>query len=321
MYLITGCAGFIGYHTALEFLSKKEKVYGIDNLNSYYDVNLKKDRLRKLKRFDSFHFNKVDISDYKKLEKVIKKFNPKIIINLAAQAGVRHSIKNPDDYFNSNVVGFYNLLKICKKFKIKHLIYASTSSVYGNNKSLPSKEDQLTNPIQFYASTKISNETMASAFSKIYNFTTTGLRFFTVYGEWGRPDMAIFKFVKNIKSNKKIDLYNNGEHQRDFSYVKNISDCIYRLAKNKIYLKNNVAKNNVYNLGNGRKIHLKKVIKIIEKILDKKAKIKKLPLQQGDIKSTYASIRLAKKDLSLKHNHSVETGIKNFIDWYNEYYN
>jgi UDP-glucuronate 4-epimerase len=161
---------------------------------------------------------------------------------------------------------------------------------------------------------------MASAFSKIYNFTSTGLRFFTVYGEWGRPDMAIFKFVKNIKSNKKIELYNNGDHQRDFSYVKNISDCIYRLAKNKKYLKRNVSKNNVYNLGNGKQIHLKEVIKIIEKVLNKKAKIKKMPLQQGDIKSTHASIQSAKNDLSLKHNYSVEKGIRNFISWYNDYY-
>ena len=241
---------------------------------------------------------------------------------MAAQAGVRYSITNPKIYFKNNLEGFFNILEVSREFKIKHLVYASTSSAYGENTTLPLKENlNCNNPLQFYAATKISNEVMAHSYSKIYGLTITGLRFFTVYGEWGRPDMAFFKFVSNIIKNKPIQVFNNGNHYRDFSYVKNISDGIFKILYNKKFYKKNFSKHNIYNFGNGKKIHLITALKIIENILQKKAKIKYLPLQPGDIKSTLADISMIKKEINFKNNYDLRLGLSNFISWYRKYWN
>ena len=320
--LITGCAGFIGFHTCLRFLKNLNyKVLGIDNLNNYYDKNLKIDRLKILKKSKNFKFLKLDITKISSFN-LLKKYKIDYIIHLAAQAGVRYSIKKPREYLKININGFYNILEFAKNNQIKNLVYASTSSVYGAEKkpilieNLPCNE-----PIQFYAATKKSNEAMAASFSYIYNLPTTGLRFFTVYGPWGRPDMAFFKFVKNIKENKHIEIFNSGNHFRDFSYVEYIADGIFKACfKSRVLGKNSIKKNTIYNLGNGKKIYLMDAIKLIEIKLKKKAKKKFLPLQQGDIKSTLADISKAKKDLKIMSGYSLKRGLSNFIDWYNSYY-
>ena len=232
--LITGAAGFIGFHLSQKLLIKKYKVLGIDNLNSYYSVKLKKDRLGILKEYKNFSFMKVNLEDKKNILKIYKKFKPKIVINLAAQAGVRYSLENPEAYAKTNLIGFFNILDACRIFKVSHLIYASTSSVYGANKKLPFHEfDIADHPIQFYAATKRSNELMAHSYSELYKIKTTGLRFFTVYGPWSRPDMSLLKFAKNISENKKIDLFNYGNHTRDFTYIDDIVKGILNILVKK----------------------------------------------------------------------------------------
>lgn len=317
--LITGCAGFIGFHLSQLFLSQKNiNVFGIDNLNHYYDVSLKKDRLKILKDNKKFIFKKIDLIEEQKLDRVFKKNKFDIVINLAAQAGVRNSIINPKDYLESNLIGFFNIINLSRIHKIKHFIFASTSSVYGDSTNFPLKEnDDTDKPLSFYAATKKSNEVIAYSYSKIYELPTTGLRFFTVYGPYGRPDMSLFKFVKSIKNNKNIELFNFGKHLRDFTYVDDVTKSILKILKKKS--KNNIP-HQILNIGSNNPIKLKFFLKTIEKYLNKKAKIKYLPLQKGDVYKTHANIRKLQKISNFTPKTSVESGVKNFVDWFESYY-
>ncbi len=331
--LITGSAGFIGFHVCKIFLKDNYSVYGIDNLNDYYDVKLKKDRTNFLKNnFKNYKFTKIDISNKKSLDKLFKVNRFDIVINLAAQAGVRYSIKNPDSYVKSNLQGFCNLIELSKNYKIKHFVYASTSSVYGMNQKQPlSEKDNVDHPIQFYAATKRSNELIAHAYSHLFNLPTTGLRFFTVYGPWGRPDMALFLFTKNILKNKPIEIFNNGDHIRDFTYVDDVAKSVFYISKKKPK-KNKFIKDKTFpaissapfrvlNIGNNKPIKLLEYVKQIELKLKKKSKRKYLPLQKGDIRMTLAENKNIKKLIGFTPNTSIKFGINKFINWYLEYYN
>ena len=316
--LVTGAAGFIGYHLIKKTLNKNKEVIGIDNINSYYDIILKKDRINKLKKNKKFSFYKVDLSNYKKLNNIVKKNKIKIIIHLAAQAGVRYSIKNPRSYFNSNLEGFFNILEVSRHNKIKHLIYASTSSVYGDSKKFPLNENDRTDqPLSFYAATKKSNEVMAHSYSYIYNLPCTGVRFFTVYGPFGRPDMALFKFTKKIINNHTIELFNNGNHFRDFTYVDDIVDGIYLLINKQ---SKKTIPYQIFNIGNGTPKKLIDYLKHIEKNLKKISKTKKLPLQVGDVVKTHSNINKLKKYTGYKPKTNIKIGISRFIEWYKDYY-
>ena len=317
IFIVTGSAGFIGFHLSLKLLNNGYQVIGIDNLNNYYDVNLKKDRNKILKSYKSYKFKKIDIKNYKELESVFKKKNFECIINLAAQAGVRYSLINPKSYIDNNILGFFNVIDLAKKYKVKKIIYASTSSIYGIQKKFPIKENfDTNNPIQLYAATKKSNEVIAASYSKLYNINTIGLRFFTVYGPWGRPDMALFKFTKNILKGKPIDVFNKGKHTRDFTFVDDIVDGIIKIIKKR----KKVMGSSIYNIGNGKKVSLMDYIKLIEKNLNKKAKKNFLPLQKGDIIKTHSSTKLLKKDFGYIPKTSVSHGVKKFINWYLSYY-
>ena len=317
IFIVTGSAGFIGFHLSLKLLNNGYQVIGIDNLNSYYDVNLKKDRNKILKSYKGYKFKKIDIKNYKELESVFKKKNFECIINLAAQAGVRYSLINPKSYIDNNILGFFNVIDLAKKYKVKKIIYASTSSIYGIQKKFPIKENfDTNNPIQLYAATKKSNEVIAASYSKLYNINTIGLRFFTVYGPWGRPDMALFKFTKNILKGKPIDVFNKGKHTRDFTFVDDIVDGIIKIIKKR----KKVMGSSIYNIGNGKKVSLMDYIKLIEKNLNKKAKKNFLPLQKGDIIKTHSSTKLLKKDFGYIPKTSVSHGVKKFINWYLSYY-
>ncbi|MDA9742498.1 NAD-dependent epimerase/dehydratase family protein [Pelagibacteraceae bacterium] len=316
--LVTGAAGFIGFHLIKKILNKNKKVFGIDNINNYYDTNLKKDRINNLKKNKNFYFYKVDLSNYKKLNDIIKKNKINIIIHLAAQAGVRYSIKNPRTYFKSNLEGFFNILEISRDNKIKHLIYASTSSVYGDSKKFPLNENDRTDePLSFYAATKKSNEVMAHSYSYIYKLPCTGVRFFTVYGPFGRPDMALFKFTKNIINNHPIELYNSGNHLRDFTYVDDIVDGIYSLINKQ---SKKTIPYQIFNIGNGTPKKLLDYLKYIEKNLKKISKTKRLPLQVGDIVKTHSNINKLKKYTGYKPKTNIKIGIQKFIEWYKDYY-
>ena len=317
--LITGCAGFIGFHLTKFLTSKKISIIGIDNLNNYYDVNLKKNRLKLLKENKKFTFYKTDILNKQKLNNIIRKNKIKIIVHLAAQAGVRYSIENPKTYHKNNLEGFFNILEISKENKIKHLIFASTSSVYGESSNFPLNENENTSkPLSFYAATKKSNEVMAHSYSYIYKLPCTAVRFFTVYGPYGRPDMALFKFTKNILENRKIELYNNGKHLRDFTYIDDITKGIFSIInkpnKDKVPY-------NIFNIGNGKSRKLIDYLFFIEKKLGKKAIVKKLPLQKGDIIKTHSDIKLLKKFSNYKPKIDIEEGVSKFIDWFIDYYN
>ena len=320
--LVTGCCGFIGFHLTKKLLEKKNNViFGVDNLNSYYDVKLKKNRLKILSTNKNFKFYKIDITNNNNLNKIFKKNKFKIVINLAAQAGVRFSIENPKAYFNSNIVGFFNVLDLCKNYKIRHLIYASSSSVYGSTKKFPLNENMNTDkPLSFYASTKKSNEVMAYSYSSIFGLRTTGLRFFTVYGPYGRPDMSLFKFVKNILLDKSIKVFNKGIHQRDFTYIDDVVKYVEHLIFKKYDKldKKNIPFN-IYNVGNGKTVSLQNFIKIIQHNLDKKAKIQKYPLQKGDILKTHSDVGKINKLIKFKKT-DIKTGVVKFIKWYKEYY-
>jgi len=327
--LITGAAGFIGFHLSEIFMKKNFKVIGIDNLNSYYDVNLKKNRLKILKKNKNFKFYQLDISIEKKINDLFKKHKFKYVINLAAQAGVRYSLINPQSYLKNNLIGFFNLINAAKNNNVKHFLYASTSSVYGSSDKKSFKEKDIADhPIQFYAATKRANEIIAHSYSHLYNLPTTGLRFFTVYGPWGRPDMALFKFTKNILEKKKIDVYNYGNHKRDFTYIDDIVNAIY-LSTSKVPKKSK-AKNDpsvsttapyqILNIGGGKKVSLMKFIKEIEKNLNMKSKINFLPLQKGDVKETMCNTNKLKKYINFSSETNYKTGIKNFISWYRLYH-
>ncbi|MDC1148745.1 NAD-dependent epimerase/dehydratase family protein [Pelagibacteraceae bacterium] len=326
--LVTGCAGFIGFHVCERLLKKNINVLGIDSLNSYYDVSLKKNRVKILKKYKNFTYKKLDISNKKKFFQYIKKFKYDYIIHLAAQAGVRYSIIDPYSYTRNNIEAFLNILELSRSKKIKHLIYASTSSVYGANQKLPLKEtDNVDHPIQFYAATKRSNELMAHAYSHLYKIPSTGVRFFTVYGPWGRPDMALFQFVFNIVKNKKIQLFNSGDHYRSFTYIDDVVTAVIKLiykipkiSKRALPNQSKVAPFRIINIGNYKSESLKKYLEIIQKKLGKKAKIINLPLQAGDIKTTLASIQNIKSLTGFVPSTKIYEGIGNFISWFKKYY-
>ena len=330
--LITGSSGFIGFHLSKKLLDKGHRVYGYDSMNNYYDVRLKKARYNILKKYKNFSFTKNKLENKNSLEKVFKKFKPSIVIHLAAQAGVRYSIEKPRVYLDSNITGSYNIIEVSKKFNVKHLIMASSSSVYGANKRIPFKEtDKTETQLSIYAATKKSNESMAHSYSNIWKVPITMLRFFTVYGPWGRPDMALFKFTKGILANKKIDIYNNGKMYRDFTYIDDIVDGI-RLLINKIPNHKNFGKYNndslssvapfrILNIGNTKKVFLLDFIKEIEKILGKKAIRNYMPLQKGDVKQTLSNTNLLKKLTGYNPKTDYKSGIKKFLNWYLNYYN
>ena len=314
-FLISGSAGFIGFHLSEFLLKKKHTVYGVDDLNSYYDVKLKKSRLDILKKYKNFVFFKRKIEDIK-IVKFFKKKKIDIIINLAAQAGVRHSLENPYVYINSNILGQVNMLELAKELKIKKYIYASSSSVYGGNKSLPfSVKDRVDNPISLYAASKKSTELIAEYYSHLYKINSIGLRFFTVYGPWGRPDMATFIFTKNILNGKPINIFNYGKMKRDFTYVDDIISGIYGAINFKMK-----KLHKVYNLGNSKSESLLEFIKIIEKNLNKKAKKNYLPLQPGDVPATFADISESTRDLKFLPKIEINDGIPRFIEWFKKYY-
>lgn len=333
-YLITGAAGFIGFHVCKSLLDKGFSVIGADSINNYYDQSLKKDRVSYLsKNFKKkFIFNKINLASQKQTKDFFSLYKPDYVIHLAAQAGVRYSIKNPYSYLNNNLKAFLNILENCRYHKVKHLVYASTSSVYGANTKLPFDEsDSANHPIQFYAATKRSNELMAHSYSSMFNLPTTGLRFFTVYGPWGRPDMALFKFTKNIIENKIIDVFNNGKHKRDFTYVDDIvSGIIGVISKppksNKKFdhynpdISSSSAPYRILNIGNNNPVNLMTYISLIEKNLGKKAKINFMPLQRGDVEETFSDISKISALTNYNPKVDVETGVKNFIDWYKSYY-
>jgi len=312
--LVTGAAGFIGFHTCLS-LQTKHKVYGLDNLNNYYDVNLKKSRLKILKKNKDFEFLKTDIQN-KNLHNKFKRIKLDIIINLAAQAGVRHSLKDPFSYIDSNILGQINLLEFAKKINIKKFIYASSSSVYGGNEKMPfSVKHRVDKPISLYAASKKSTELLAECYSHLFKIKCIGLRFFTVYGPWGRPDMATFIFTKKILEKKKINIFNYGNMKRDFTYI----DDIVKGIKGAVNLKGDY-KHRIYNLGNNKPENLKRFISIIEKKLKIKAKRNLLPIQPGDVAKTSANIDESKRELNFNPKTSIDEGIPKFIEWYKQYY-
>jgi len=325
--LITGVAGFIGFHIAEELLKFHGiKIFGLDNLNNYYDTNLKNLRLKILKKNNNFFFKKIDIVEKKKINSFIEKNKIQIIIHLAAQAGVRYSLSNPENYFESNLKGFFNILEAVKNNNIKTLIFASSSSVYGQNPLKPLKENFDTNrPIQFYAATKKSNEIMAYAYSKLYNIQTIGLRFFTVYGPYGRPDMSYYKFAKNIIDKKNIEIYNYGKHSRDFTYiddVRSIFNKIFKLIKHNkfssLFERNNNF--NIFNISSGKNIQLNYMIKEIEQNLNLKSKKKYLNIQKGDVKDTLSSNQKIRKILKIKKFTPFKKGILQFTIWFKKFY-
>ena len=326
--LVTGAIGFIGFHLTKSLLNNNHDVIGVDNLNSYYDPKLKKARLRLLEKninSDNFKFFKVDISNKSKIENIFNQNNFDCVINLAAQAGVRYSIDNPDAYVESNIVGFLNILEGCRLKGIDHLIYASSSSVYGMNAKQPFATDDRTDyPISLYAASKKSNELMAYSYSHLYGIPTTGLRFFTVYGPYGRPDMAYFKFADAIKSGKKIDVYNDGKMLRDFTYIDDIVEAITKLIykyPEPVQHKgtNSKAPYKIYNIGNNKPISLERFISSIESALQIKAIKNYMPMQPGDVPLTYANVDNLIKDINFKPNTTIEDGMKSFIDWFKDY--
>lgn len=321
--LVTGAAGFVGMHVSKTLLEAGETVVGIDNLNSYYDVRLKEKRLEQLKPYDNFTFEKVDIADNAKLNSVLGKFEGITkVVHLAAQAGVRYSITNPFDYAQSNLVGFLNILEYCRHLDgLEHLAYASSSSVYGKNKELPYSVDQsVDNPISLYAATKKSNELMAHAYSHLYRMPTTGLRFFTVYGPWGRPDMAYWMFCDSMLKGESIKIFNNGDMKRDFTYIDDIVSGIIKVL-------HAVPQDGgdeqppyrVYNIGNNRSEPLMGMVSTLEKALGVKAELELLPMQKGDVKETFADIDPMKRDVGYAPTTSLDVGIPKFVEWYKEY--
>jgi len=331
--IVTGSAGFIGSAVSLKLLQRGDSVIGIDNHNNYYDPKIKDARLERLTKYKNYKHFKIDLCDRKSLDEIFKKYTIHKVINLAAQAGVRYSMENPIAYINSNVVGFAHILENCRYHKVEHLVYASTSSVYGANTKMPfSEHDSANHPLSVYAASKKSNELMAHAYSHLYQLPTTGLRFFTVYGPWGRPDMALFKFTKNILEEKPIDVFNYGKHTRDFTYIDDIVEGILKTLDNPITSNPHWNENHpdpafssapwrIYNIGNNKPVKLLDYISALEKTLNKKAKINFLPLQPGDVPDTYASVDNLKKQFDYKPSTTVAEGVTNFVKWYKNYFN
>ncbi len=327
--LVTGAAGFIGFHLIKALLNQDCSIIGIDNLNPYYDVNLKNDRLKILSECsteDTFKFIKLDLADRTAMANLFADYGFDIVVNLGAQAGVRYSIEKPHEYVDSNLVGFVNILEGCRHAKVKHLVYASSSSVYGMNIKQPfSTLDRVDFPISLYAATKKSNELMAHTYSHLYNIPTTGLRFFTVYGPYGRPDMAYFSFTKKILAGEHIDVYNNGEMQRDFTYIDDIVEGIVRLIDKVPVPQQSIATTatapyQIYNIGNNQPVTLRRFITAIEDACGKKAKENLLPMQPGDVPATYADIDELIDDIDFTPKTSIEDGIAKFVEWYKAYY-
>ncbi|MCF8296136.1 MAG: NAD-dependent epimerase [Melioribacteraceae bacterium] len=342
--LVTGTAGFIGFHLVNKLLKETDwQIVGLDNINDYYDVNLKYARLKETgiekdkiqyntiiqsSNHPFYRFIKLDLTDKENLLKLFEQENFDYGVNLAAQAGVRYSLENPQAYIDSNINGFFNILEGCRLYPVKHLVYASSSSVYGNNKKTPfSESDRVDHPISLYAATKKSNELMAYTYSHLYNLPATGLRFFTVYGPWGRPDMAYFKFTKAILNDEPIDVYNNGNMLRDFTFIDDIVEGVKRVIKNvpsgkeKIEVSCvSVAACKIYNIGNSSPILLNDFIKILERALGKDAKINFLPLQPGDAKDTHSDVKDLEEQINYKPRTKIEDGMKDFIKWFKEFY-
>ena len=316
--LVTGAAGFIGYHTSIKLLKLGHSIIGVDNINNYYSQDLKKNRLKNLKKNKRFLFKKESINNYSKIEKIFRVDKPTVVINLAAEVGVRNSILSPRKHIDVNIYGFFNILELSKKYKIKHLIYASSSSVYGGNKKYPYSEKQKTEmPVSLYAATKKANELMAYSYSNIHNLKTSGLRFFTVYGPWGRPDMAVYSFTEAIIKGKEINLYNNGLNYRDYTYIDDVVAGIISTLKNTNKQKSLY---NVFNLGNKKTTSTKTLVKLIEKSLKLNAIIKLDKKVKGDVVKTWADISHSRKNINFKPEVNINEGINKFIEWY-KYYN
>ncbi len=314
-FLVTGAAGFIGSHLSLKLSQLGHNVFGIDNLNDYYDISLKQDRLKQFDAISNFHFEKLDICEYEKLYKLVKDNSIELIFHLAAQAGVRYSIDNPQSYQKSNIEGFLNILELCRNLGIKKLVYASSSSVYGNsNKEYFSETDNVDNPISLYASTKKANELMAHTYSHLFGFQTIGLRFFTVYGPWGRPDMAYYKFLLSLKKNQPINVYNNGDLMRDFTYIDDIIDGIVST------INYNETNYEIFNLGNNHPVKLMDFISAIERIYGQTIAKEMVEMQDGDVYRTAANIQLAQSKLSFNPSFDIEKGLFIFINWFKSYY-
>ena len=319
--LITGVAGFIGYHLAEKLLNNNYQIIGIDNLNDYYDPILKQDRLTNLNKFSNFEFHKIDFIRNKELTSIFNNNQFNQVIHLGAQAGVRYSITNPQFYIETNITGFLNILENCNNFNVENIIYASSSSIYGDNKDLPfSENDKTEKQISMYGVSKKTNELMAHTYSNLYGLKTIGLRFFTVYGPWGRPDMALYIFTKAIIENKDIDLFNEGNHTRSFTYISDIVEPIYRLIKINENNQNILNNYDILNIGGAEPVKLLRFIDIIEHYLGKKANVKLKPMQQGDVQDTNADITKLKKITDYKPQVKIEEGIKRFIDWYKTYH-
>ncbi|PTK23946.1 NAD-dependent epimerase [Staphylococcus saprophyticus] len=329
--LITGTAGFIGSHLSKKLISQGHQVVGIDNINDYYDVTIKEDRLKSIGT-ENFTFYKINLEDDVSMDNIFKNEKPHVVVNLAAQAGVRYSLENPRAYIDSNIVGFTNILECSRHHKVEHLIYASSSSVYGANTSKPfSTSDNIDHPLSLYAATKKSNELMAHTYSHLYNLPTTGLRFFTVYGPWGRPDMALFKFTKAIVNDEAIDVYNHGKMMRDFTYVDDIVEAISRLVQkpaqpNPEWTGDNpdpsssYAPYKIYNIGNNSPVRLMEFVEAIENKLGKVAKKNYMDLQPGDVPETYANVDDLFNNIDFKPETTIQDGVNKFVDWYLDYY-
>tara|TARA_Y100001968_G_scaffold288903_1_gene291519 strand:- start:6224 stop:7246 length:1023 start_codon:yes stop_codon:yes gene_type:complete len=336
--LVTGSAGFIGFHICNRLIRDNKRVIGFDNLNNYYDPQLKESRIEALNKelksnTNQFSFFKGDLEDIKRLKEIFNQFKPEIVINLAAQAGVRYSLENPQAYISSNIVGFVNILECCRQYDVKHLIYASSSSVYGGNTVMPfSEKHSVDHPVSIYAATKKSNELMAHTYSHLYGLPTTGLRFFTVYGPWGRPDMALFLFTKAILNNEPINIFNNGKMIRDFTYIDDVIESLSRLidkipSKNNNFDKKSMSPSEswapfkVFNIGNSTPTELMDYISEIEKNLGIKAIKNFLEMQPGDVQATSSDTSSLEKWIRFKPNTTIEEGVKSFISWYKKYYN
>jgi UDP-glucuronate 4-epimerase len=330
--LVTGTAGFIGNSLAIKLLERGDEVIGIDNLNDYYDVYLKQARLARVADHPKFTDLRISLEDRAAIARAFAEYKPQRVVNLAAQAGVRYSIEHPETYIDSNLVGFLHILEGCRHHGVEHLVYASSSSVYGANTAMPfSVHHNVDHPMSLYAATKKANELMAHTYSSLYQLPTTGLRFFTVYGPWGRPDMALFKFTKNILEGKAIDVFNNGNHRRDFTYIDDIVEGVIRTL-DKLPAPNpawngdapdsatSYAPYRIYNIGNNQPVELMRYIEVLEQSLGKQAEKNMLPLQQGDVPATYADIDDLMRDVGFKPNTPIEKGIDNFVRWYREYY-
>ena len=318
---ITGAAGFIGYHLAKRILAQGGIVAGLDNMNAYYDVQLKRDRLAQLQLYPGFTFTEGDLADQAAVEKIFTEFQPDIVVNLGAQAGVRYSIDHPREYIDSNVIGFFNILEGCRYHKVEHLLFASSSSVYGNQQKTPfSTTDNVDHPISLYAATKKSDELMAYTYSHLYRIPATGLRFFTVYGPFGRPDMAYFKFTNKIMKGEPITIFNHGDMYRDFTYVDDIVEGIMHMLC--VPPENNELGDpyKIYNIGNNKPEKLMVFIETLEKVLGKEAQKEFLPMQPGDVYQTYADVSELEKDFGFKPATTIEKGLQKFADWYRGYY-